>query len=667
MQKLLFGSLVFLFMMLSESPASTTGIYHYELNINLAGCFQNNLPQFSAHEKIYYRTVSPYPSQLTFDCVQLTIDSVKIGSTRKNDSTTLANIIIPVSSADFQTDTTVINIWYRYVGTGTRGFYYYSEEAGATLAPLVYTMSEPTDAPYWFVTVNDNKVKPSLNTNITVPVGYQAASNGLLMNTVANANSTVTFQWQETHPIAMYLICFTCSQYREFSAYYHRVTNPADSIEIKYYIWNDDYDSPLTDQITHSAVKCFVNVPRMLEFYSRTYGEYPFDKYGMAAVYPFAFGGMEHQTMTTIHRHWLEVQKGLAERGFDEDAIAHELSHHWFGDLITCETWNDIWLNESFATYSEVLWEEFLNGQQGKLVRLQRGMNFSNPNWQYTVYAPQGYIFGDEVYNKGGWVLHMLRSYIGDSSFFRSLRSYVADSTYRYKTARTDQFTALVQKISGKNLTKFFDQWLNHVGWPVYEYSSRQTPVGSDYLITIHLEQVQNDPTKSGDIPRDGTIYEMPVEFRFYSGASDTTITFMNSKEEDVFSVSLPYKIDSVAFDPDLKILKQLYNVNIVTNAGQFVVPVPSSYKLYQNYPNPFNPSTIVKYDLPVAGNVRIEVLDVLGRVVATIIDEFRLPGSFLLTWDGHDYRGSALPSGVYFMRMKSNTYSSVRKIMILR
>jgi aminopeptidase N len=620
----------------ASTPAT---VLLYQLDLNFVDGLRNNNHNFIGKERIVaitYLTIS----NASLDASGLRIDSVKShGRLVAFDATTTpGKLLVTLDRTYIAGDTVVLDIAYAHTSTVNIGYYYYDQDiAGGTLARLAYTMTEPTDAPFWFPCINDQTFKAPCKINITVPTGYLAASNGLLKNQIANGDGTVTFQWEETHPIAMYLMAVTISQFSTFSHYYRKVTNPSDSVEIKYYIWQADSAGS-----TYNAVTSFQNVREMMRFYSTIYGEYPFDKYGMATAYPFGAGGMEHQTMTTIHRSWLT-------NGGSQDGIAHELSHQWWGDMVTCATWADIWLNEGFATYSEALWEEHFNGTQAFRDYMEKIKNFLNLSWQSPIYnPPPQYLFGSAVYRKGGWVLHMLRYVLGDSTFFNVFKTY--RTRFQYAAATTDDFSSAASAAAGKDMKWFFNQWIYRKGWPVYSYAwNSQSHPGGGYDLTVTIQQTQGD-----------SVFQMPVRLTARSGSKDSTFVANDTLRTQSFHYVLQSRPDTLLFDRDGWILKQISSAP-VTVAEQDV-SLPEFFGLYQNYPNPFNPATTITFSVPHTAYVIVRVFNLLGEEVAALVSEELKRGDYTTQWNA-----GGLPSGVYFYRLQADNFVQTRKLLLMK
>ena len=604
------------------SIQSSGKILHYQLDLNFTESLTNNNHFFSGREGITWKPNGD--SLIVLDAVQLRIDSVVSETQRFTfDAQSVSNKLrITLNPSLRNRDSLLVNIWYAHASAQNLGYYYYDRDFSGTLERLGYTFTEPYDSPNWFLCINDPSIKVPCKIGVTVPTGYLAASNGLLKQTTNNGNGTVTFQWEERHPIAMYLMAVTISKYSTFSHYYRRVSNPSDSVEIKYYVWQADSAGP-----SYNAAIAFRNVLDMMIFYSRIFGEYPFDKYGMAAVFPFGAGGMEHQTMTTIHRIWLA-------NGGSQGGIAHELAHQWWGDMVTCATWKDIWLNEGFATYSEALWEEHFFGKQTFRNLMQQIQHFSDPSWQFAIYdPPPTFLFRDLEYSKGAWVLHMLRYVLGDSAFLNVFKTY--RQRFEYKSATTDDFAAAASTVAGRDMSWFFNQWVFGKGWPVYAYTWNAQPlVGGGSKVTVVIQQEQAEAE-----------FLMPVQLTARSGSNDFTVLVNNTQRTQTFQFDVPFRPDTVIFDRDGWILKQMSPKRVTFVDGE--TSVPKEFVLYQNYPNPFNPGTLIRYDAPVDGVVSLKVYNLLGQEVRTLVNEQQTAGHHEVAFDG-----KSLTSGVYFYRL---------------
>ena len=519
------------------------------------------------------------------------------------------------------------------------GYFYFHDTIPDLPANLGYTMSEPSDARCWMPCYDEPWEKSTAEISVTVPEGYVAASNGKLLATIHNGDGTVTWHWKEGHQIATYLMCATVSKFTVPASPLLRA--PGDSIPVGYFVWPRD---------SASAASYIPTVKQMITNLGTLYGPYPWDKYGMSSVTPFGYGGMEHQTITTLHE---ALQT-------DQDVVVHELAHQWWGDLVTCGSWPDIWLNESFATYSQGLWRETLAGPGALRSFMHSILGFNIGSWNGSVYNPEGqgiYLFSDLVYSKGAWVLHTLRGAIGDSAFFRSLRTW--RQRFSEKSAVTADFQSTVESVTGRDMSWFFNEWIYGPGWPVYSIAS-----GWAWgTLTLRIAQQQ-----SSDLPA----YTMPLQVRVYTGSRDTTLAVRDSLRTQDFTFAFFTRPDSVALDPDGWVLHQ---------PGASIAPppppgTPLAFSLGQNYPNPFNTSSTIGYvvpgivsaDTPPAG-VNLTVYDLLGRIVATLVDGPQPPGEYTVRFDG-----TGRATGVYFYRLEirpeggaGGSTTAVRKMVLVR
>jgi hypothetical protein len=368
----------------------------------------------------------------------------------------------------------------------------------------------------------------------------------------------------------------------------------------------------------------------------------------MTAIVPFGYGGMEHQTITTLNLY-LKT---------DEKVVVHELAHQWWGDLVTCGTWKDVWLNESFATYAEALWAERNGGREALRRYMHSALeHFYYGSWQGGPYDPEGQgfnLFDDVVYSKGAWVLHTLRGVIGDSSFFGALERY--RELYAGKTATTEDFRAVIDTVAGRSMGWFFDQWVYGRGWPVYASTFSWAP--DTLTLRVTQEQSNSWPT-----------FTVPLQVRAKNGVRDTLFTITPDARAYAVKVRLSFMPSSVVLDPDSLVLKQIVMAAGVADKPQQAV----EFGLEQNYPNPFNPVTKIGFTVWGAKNgsgvsglgsswVRLGVYDLLGREVAVLVDEPRSAGSYTVQFDG-----SGVSSGVYLVRLEAGGRTAVKSMLLIR
>jgi aminopeptidase N len=335
---------------------------------------------------------------------------------------------------------------------------------------LVYTLSEPTYASSWFPCNDFPTDKALLDVRITNDTSQVSVSNGIL-NKVEIIGSRKTYHWKTIYPISTYLIAVYSSDYVHFKDRYISL-NELDTMDIDYYVLSQNLDNAKADFAEH---------PKFITYFAQTFGEYPFinEKYGVAE-FLWQLGAMEHQTITGVASNLLGGKK------FFQDIYIHEVAHHWWGDAVGPKSWKDIWLNEGFSTYSEALYDEHFYGNealQSKMINLRQN------TFRRSLSNPGSFLFTQTVYDKGAWVLHMLRWELGDDIFFKILREYY--NKYKYSNASTNDFKQVCETLSNKDLTKFFDQWINGVGRIELAYNWEIEKFGDSYFTFLNINQIQ--------------------------------------------------------------------------------------------------------------------------------------------------------------------------------
>jgi len=493
----------------------------------------------------------------------------------------------------------------------------------------VATLSEPEGARGWWPCKDVPDDKFTADVYYRAPGDFEAPGNGLLQAIVDNGDGTRTWHWMESYPITTYGIEMTVTNFLDYTDWY--VDAHGDSLPIENYVWPETWSGAQEDlSITPEAIALMESL----------FGEYPFkaEKYGHA-IFQWP-GAMEHQTLTSFGYYLVG-----GSHYFDR-IVVHELSHSWFGNYVTLKDWENVWLNEGPAKYAEALWFEHRDGPAG----LRWFMDLIDTDFSGPVYNNPD-LFGTEVYQKGAWVMHMLRGMLQDDDlYFAALRDYL--SHHPYGNAHTTDFQADLENFLGLDLDPFFQQWVYGVERPNYEWGWL---VDGD-LLRIRVDQVQTDTG----------LFVMPLRFRAYSVGDSLDISLENDAWHQDYAVPLNgFAAVDLAFDPDLWLLKHESEVPYDPTPAQG----PPAYEtsIRGNYPNPFNPTTRVAFTLAADGPVRLTVHDVFGRRVATILDGVLPAGPHDVAFDGRDREGRALASGVYLLRLSAGGESRSHRMILLK
>ncbi|MCC6547860.1 M1 family metallopeptidase [Candidatus Sumerlaeota bacterium] len=415
---------------------------------------------------------------------------------------------------------------------GAFGAGYRRETHGSGAVPVVFTFSEPYKARKWWPCKDlpDDKFTIDLHLTALKTIGSgqttRVVANGLL-NSVEDFGTTARWNFSETHPVASYLVACYATNYAVSSVTYTALDG-VTTMPVQHYYY------PENGETSRAA-----GTLKVMEFFTDTFGEYPFlnEKYSTVS-YNLPSSGMEHQTCTGMPAGETAENDGEGRRN------VHELAHHWFGDKVTCKTFNHLWLNEGFATYGEALYYEFRDGKAAYDAYVAA---WTVSNTRILVSSSSDDFAGSNVYRKGGWLLHMLRHVVGDAVFFQSLRDYLDDPDLAYNVAVTEDFQAIVEANYGASLNPFFQQWCYRAGRPNYTYSWGTGTNGSDNTIDLNIVQTQA-----------GGVFVMPVDIVVTYGDS-TTQTFVvnNTLLNQNFTLNTGAKVaQAVAFDPGNYILK---------------------------------------------------------------------------------------------------------------
>ncbi len=549
----------------------------------------------------------------------LTVDSIIYHGTsipHTDSATYLLNIYFPGNISQGSIDS--VSIYYHGTPTST-GFGSF-EQSNHNGSPIIWTLSEPYGAQEWWPSKNDLSDKiDSIDVFVSCPNGNRAASNGVLVSEHHTA-TTATYHWKHRYPIATYLVAIAVTNYAIYSDY---VQLASGQLQVLNYVYPED---------SASIAKKTPNVLPVIQLYSQLFIEYPFmnEKYGHAQ---FGWGGgMEHQTMSFMG-------------SFSYAIMAHELAHQWFVDMVTCGSWHDIWLNEGFATYLTGLAYESTPNQPWWELWKKQTINHVTADPDGSVYCDDttsvSRIFNSRLsYEKGSYVLHMLRWVIGDSAFFAGIRNYLTDSSLAYSYAKTSDLKQHLESSGDTNLTEFFNDWYYGQGYPFYNISYFQK---SEDTLQVTLNQTPSHNSVN--------FFEMPVPIKVrYPDGSDTTFVLDNTSNGQTFNLSTKTYPDTVAFDPERHLLC-LYNV---TSSNVGLESTVNNTKGLFIFPNPTR--DIVNIRTTNQEILEVCLLDAQGKVL--VLKNFNNVTNFT------KINLNNFATGYYFLRIRTPDAITMKQIL---
>ncbi|MBK9359493.1 MAG: T9SS type A sorting domain-containing protein [Bacteroidales bacterium] len=614
-----------------NSPRHKFDVLNYELDLDIFHCYSSPYPRnFSGTCLISFKVDSTLNTiELDADNTSLQIISVGTDGTSFNHDDNI--LTVNLDGTYHAGDTAFVSVRYNHLNVIDYAF-----NVGNG---FVFTDCEPEGARKWFPCYDKPSDKATLNLRAKVPLNVKLGSNGSLADSVVIADS-LWYTWVSIDPISTYLMVMTSRvNYNLDIVYWHNPDNPSDSIPMRFY-YNPNENPASMEQMI---------IP-LTDFYYSLFGDHPFEKNGFASLNPqFQWGGMENQTLTS-----------LCQGCWYSSLIAHEFAHQWFGDMITCATWADLWLNEGFATYIEALWTGEVSGQQAYINELEGNAAYylsANPGWPISdpdwATNPPGndVLFNYAItYMKGSCVLYMYRYVVGDELFFSSLYDYANDTeNFRYQTATIPDFIDKMNLSTGQDLNWFFEEWLYQPNHPVYDNSySFENMGGGSWNVHFYTEQVQTA----------SDFFRMPVELRIsFSDASDTIVQVMNDINGQGFTFHFDKQPVSLTFDPRNQIiLKQA--TTVVSAENQSI----SETILYQPEPNPAANVSVVRFSLAKAGDVKLVLRDLTGKQIH--VYEMR---NLSAGQHRHSIDLSGLSNGTYIVTMESADVTMSVKMMVVK
>jgi aminopeptidase N len=472
--------------------------------------------------------------EIRLDAVDLSVEGVTSTEGIQGFQVTEDKVIITfVDSipADKEASVTIT-----YHAEPTEGLYFRTPEMGYKEGDThLFTQGEEIEARHWYPCFDSPNMKFTSEITCRIPEGMTSISNGRLVSEEKDsATGLMVFHWSQDKPHANYLISLC-------AGYFKKIEEKFRDIPIAFY-------TPASE--INEAQTSFRDTKDMLTFFEKEIGvPYPWAKYSQVCVNDFVEGGMENTSCTTLTDSTLFTDATENIRN-SEGLIAHEMAHQWFGDLVTCKDWSQIWLNESFATYYETLYNEHKNGRDNMLYELYgRARQITGISNDVNAIVRRNYdnshdMFGYLSYPKGGWVLHMLRSQLGADLYRRCIKTYL--ERHQYGSVVTDDLRSVIEELTGRSFDQFFDQWLYHGRQPQLDvnYSWEE----SSKLAKVSIRQTQK-------VDENVVLFNFPLTIRFKgkSGTTDKQITVKEREEDFYFPLEAAPEI--VRLDPEYTLL----------------------------------------------------------------------------------------------------------------
>lgn len=555
-------------------------------------------------------------TELDFDLrKELQVDSVLFDGRQLNFTHSNAHILL-LDFASLLEAGRSYNVQIYYSGQPNMGSRAYFRVVNAS-GPVISTLSQPYGASYWWP-CRDNLVDKldSLDVQLRVDTPFTAVSNGVLKE-VRQEGGKRLFRFAHRYPVATYLVAVTFSRYNSYtqSAF---LGSLGKNLNIVNYVFPHGNQNSLRLQSAETA--------GIMHLFDSLFGSYPFhrEQYGHAQ---FAWGGgMEHQTMSFMVN-------------FSYDLIAHELAHQWFGDMVTCGSWKDIWLNEGFATYANLLcyntparddeWIALLKKYQDEVMALPGGSVHA-----YDTGSVSAMFDYRTTYQKGAMVLHQLRWLIGDSAFFGAIHAYLSEPTLAYGFARQKDLQHYMEKHSGMDLSDYFNDWIMGEGYP--QFSIRWTQKGKQ----LHLDISQQPSHASVDV------FNVPLPIWVRGKNKDTMLRVNIGQLQEFYRTELDFKVDNIVFDPREHLLAKAEVFFPVGESGAISI-----------FPNPFNGRFYVSLSEAEIGSWAI--YDMCGKLVEEKnLSGYTAPGSIL------EIPAEVLAPGIYTLKINTSYGAILRKII---
>lgn len=417
-----------------------------------------------------------------------------------------------------------------------KGLYFINPDERTPNKPRqIWTQGETEASSAWFPTIDRPNQKTTAEISMTVLDNYVSLSNGALSNQQKNSDGTRTDTWKMDLPHAPYLFMMAVGDFKIYQDKYN-------NIPVDYY---------LEPKYAPYAKDIFGKTPAMMDFYSKTLGvPYPWNKYAQIVCRDYVSGAMENTSATLHGEHVQKTKRELLDDNH-EGTIAHELFHQWFGDLVTAESWSNLTMNESFATFGEVIWREHDGGKdrgdKSRFEKLQSYLkstkNGKSPTLARYYYHDKEDMFDNISYAKGSLILYALKEQMGDEAFYQSLKKYLTDNSF--KTGEPQQLRLAMEEVTGKDWAPYFNQWYYQGGHPILKITTRN----GENSIILNVAQIQDSTVQT---------FQLPLAVDIYTKNGKIRQTFQLNKRNAQFMIPLPAAVEFIDVDPEKTLVGQI-------------------------------------------------------------------------------------------------------------
>lgn len=526
--------------MLAPADAAVTRQYAPSREIDILHVALEVVPDFrrrtiSATATVRFKPIARPFQELRLDAVDLSITNLTATErlagwqvTRDQVVVTFAEPIPPDREA---------RVTFGYHAQPTEGLYFRTREMGYRAEDEhLWTQGEAIHARHWYPCFDAPNEKFTSEVTCHVPEGMVVLSNGRKVSE-ENLGGQIQVRWLQDQPHVNYLIALV-------AGYFKKIEDRHRDVPLAFWTVPSDFA-----EAPHS----FAGTREMMAFFEREIGvPYPWARYDQVCVQDFIVGGMENTSLTTLRSETLFTKEFENTRS-SQGLVAHELAHQWFGDLVTCKDWSHVWLNEGFATYYEMLYDEHRNGRDQLIYRLWSsaktivGQTNDTRPMVFRGYGSPNELFDWRAYGKGAWVLHMLRSRLGPDLFRRAIRTFV--ERHRFAHAVTEDLNAVIEEVSGRSFDPFFDQWVYHACQPDLDVEYAWDERSKQARVTVRQVQPVSDRVLLFSFP-------LPIRFKSRSGVTDREVLVKQRSEDFYFTLSQAPEI--VRIDPELTVLARV-------------------------------------------------------------------------------------------------------------